>query len=578
MAFGASTIWQVETGGTDGNSGNGGAFDPNASGMATDLAATSGTGTSPVVTSASYTFITRDEGHWLYVKSGTNWTPGWYQIASTSGGAATLSAAAGAGILSSSGIPTGVTTADGVATVASPSSGTWTIDYSHKSGGAAPIAYTDMAIDGTTNTDFTSAANPVGVHLVGNIIAVASGTGFTVQRVEVVSIQAGPKARVDKSLGTLSSTGGAGNMGGALASPGQVGALKIGSNIVFILNSGGATVDTFVMSSTANVAAGRVSEVSGGSAGAPNYWVGYETAATRHVRNMDSNWPKMRANANSMTCLTFAGGNTIVRNLQCDNNGSFTGCTGINQSGITSRVERCKVSGLATGFNTSGGATQVVDSVIAVSCTSAGVTLGSHLSNFFVSACATGVSTASAGASIRRGLIVNCTGSSGSLNLSVNAQLVSDVSIFGHSGGSAVQWSSGTITRLENVAVYGTTGAGNKNFSISAASPGVQLFNCASGGGNTADTITGCENVGMITLSADPFVNSAGSDFGLNNTAGGGAALRGAGYYPTAVFSGHTVDPPDVGAFQADYSSLSVVSVSAHNVNIVAAPWRSVAY
>jgi len=33
-----------------------------------------------------------------------------------------------------------------------------------------------------------------------------------------------------------------------------------------------------------------------------------------------------------------------------------------------------------------------------------------------------------------------------------------------------------------------------------------------------------------VALTADPFTNAAGADFTLNNTAGGGAACRGAGY------------------------------------------------
>src|SRR3990170_5685443 len=85
-------------------------------------------------------------------------------------------------------------------------------DYSQQA--AAQIAYTDMVIDGTTNTKFTSAANPVTAAHVGNIVNVTGGTGFTVQRVQIVS-QAAGVATCDKSLGTLGSTGGTGNLGGA---------------------------------------------------------------------------------------------------------------------------------------------------------------------------------------------------------------------------------------------------------------------------------------------------------------------------------------------------------------------------
>ena len=89
MAVSASSIFAVQTAGADTNSG---AFDPGAT-MATDLAATVATGNSPVVTSVSYVFVAGDVGASVFLKGGTNWTKGWYPIASVAGGAATLNAA-----------------------------------------------------------------------------------------------------------------------------------------------------------------------------------------------------------------------------------------------------------------------------------------------------------------------------------------------------------------------------------------------------------------------------------------------------------------------------------------------------
>jgi len=89
MALSATTIFEVETGGSD--TLNGGAFDPGqTAGMLTDGAATSATGTAPVFTSASYNFVAGDVGAWIYIASGTNWIPGWYKISSVGSNAATL--------------------------------------------------------------------------------------------------------------------------------------------------------------------------------------------------------------------------------------------------------------------------------------------------------------------------------------------------------------------------------------------------------------------------------------------------------------------------------------------------------
>ena len=67
MALSASTTWEVRT---TGGSGNGGGFNVGNTGMAADLAATVATGTAPVVTSASYSFVAGDAGA-LFIKSGT---------------------------------------------------------------------------------------------------------------------------------------------------------------------------------------------------------------------------------------------------------------------------------------------------------------------------------------------------------------------------------------------------------------------------------------------------------------------------------------------------------------------------
>src|SRR4051812_38653539 len=129
MAFTSDTHWDVQPGGSSANSGG---FDTGVSGFPTDGAATSATGTSPVFSSASYSFVAGDVGALIYIQGGGNWYPGWYPIVSVSAGAATLSAVAG---ISSNSSATGAT---------------WGVDYSQS---ASPhISFTDLVIDATTNT------------------------------------------------------------------------------------------------------------------------------------------------------------------------------------------------------------------------------------------------------------------------------------------------------------------------------------------------------------------------------------------------------------------------------------------
>lgn len=62
----------------------------------TDAACADGDATNPVITSATYTFTSRDVGKVVHVTAGTSWTTGIYTIVSVSAGAATLDRAVGA--------------------------------------------------------------------------------------------------------------------------------------------------------------------------------------------------------------------------------------------------------------------------------------------------------------------------------------------------------------------------------------------------------------------------------------------------------------------------------------------------
>ena len=115
MGFGAGTHWAFDTGGTN---LYGGGFDTGNANMPTDLATSNGTDAAPVVTSASYTFVASDVGHWLFIKSGTNSIPGWYQVASVvaSPNSATLTAGVGAAVKFPTTSPIAPNTAQGIGT------------------------------------------------------------------------------------------------------------------------------------------------------------------------------------------------------------------------------------------------------------------------------------------------------------------------------------------------------------------------------------------------------------------------------------------------------------------------------
>ncbi len=547
MAFGALTAWEVNSGGSD--TLNGGGFDTGAT-FATDLAATVATSSAPIVTSASYNFITRDNAQYLYIKSGTNWTPGMWPVASTSGNAATINAAIGAGILyNANGQPTGPNTVAGIATVGSPTGGTWGMDYSR---GTTPvISFTDMVI-GATTTQFTSVANPAGPHLIGNLIAMTSGTGFvTPQWVEVTAFTlSGLLATCDKSLGTTLSTGGHGGLGGALASPGKAGALHVGSNLIALCAAG----SVYGMSSSNNVAAGRVS-LTGGSGTLFTTIFGY--TSNRFMTNSDAR-PTIKPTSNSMTCVYF-GAASLARNIAFTNPDAHTSVTATQADNGNGFTEYCSADSFTTAFNVTFGTASIlncyVSNVLAGGTginggTDAGIIAGCEVrgggtsatgilanqgwsvTDFIVSGIAgasggIGVSVSGGKVRLTRGLVYGCSSHGVSLPNAGNI-IVSDVHSEGNGGiGFNASVGAEASQRFINCSVYNNTG-GNVAAGLLASAPTVQ---------------------GLITCTTSA-VNNAGSfDFGINNTAGGGALLRATGW-PGVYPGGTTTSYSDVGAAQ----------------------------
>jgi hypothetical protein len=513
MAFPASEIWRVDSAGS---SANGGGFDPANANMSTNLAATAANTASPVVTSATYNFIARDVGKYVFVQSGTNWIPGWYPIASVASNAATLDASIGSVLLYNG--ATVLNTVAGCATVASPTSGKWSIDYSR--GTAAGIAYTDLVIGGTT-TQYTSAANPVGPHVIGNAINVASGTGFTVQRVQVVSVT-GTTATVDKTLGTAASTGGTGNLGGALSSPGLAGSVAIGSNTVHVKSA------TYNFTSTNNVDGGRVTTAAG------QRWEGFSSYPGDRAGR-----PFFKATSSTMTIFSANGGTVQVTNIEVGR---------VSGDGLTA----------VQGFANTGSATY--DYCKATLCNN------------------TGFSVAGAGS-----FLVDCEGSGGDRPFLLNAAGVVALRCVGHDttangnfhcnnavaafdcisyGGSVAGFNCGTTTVfLSKCTSYGTAsdgfsaiGSSTLDMCVSVNSGGfgfnaaatTRMVNCRGYGnasGNVAVAPTA--NVGFVALTANPLANPGALDFTPNAATGAGASCRSIAH---AIAGTIATSYPDAGA------------------------------
>ena len=541
MALAATTIFEVRTTGSDTN--NGGAFDPGqTAGMLTDGAATSATSSAPVFTSASYSFVAGDAGAWLFIASGTNWTPGWYQIASVSGGAATLSAAVGAAIIG----PTSTmspSTSVGCATVASPTAATWSIDYSQQA--AAQFTYTDLASAGAGLT-VSSAATPFQKWHVGNALVVTGGTNFTAGRYVIASVSVANVATVVGAGNITSGIGasGTGGMGGAFASPAMPGGFLVASNRIFIKT--GTYTST---SASTNISNGCLS-------------IGVGSVSVEGYDTVRGDLNALGATGTRPT-ITADG---VITTFTLINHTTFNGQ---DKHLILNGNSRTSSRGLSVSSN-------AVVNVKAMNCTNSGFSGAGN----YVNCWATGCSTQPAftgGQGVYFGCVASgntVTGFNSASNLVVYVRCLSANNSGASSDGFAM---AGSVVSLHECTSYGNgrdgvrvTGGqpftavnnlleGNSGFGINSTSIFTELVNNAyynnTSGATSLSSSTRLLNIGAVTLTGSAFTNAAGGDFSLNTTAGGGAACRAAGF-PGAFPGVSTTGYLDIGAAQhADTAS-----------------------
>lgn len=548
MAFSASAQWQVINGGSDGTTGFGGGFDPG--GCTFDATGAIATAiTTPVLSSSNYNFVAGDIGAWAYLASGTNLIPGWYQIASVASNAATLTATIGSAQL----LTRGLNTVAGCSlSGTSLSSISWTIDYSRQT--TANITYTDLVI-GASTTTFTSVAHPVAPNIIGNIIAVSSGTGFTVQRVQILST-ATITATVDKTLGTTASTGGNGKLGGAFASTGQAGALALSSNGIWIKYNATPFTST---STTSNVTVGRLTLQSGVTT-AITFVRGYEVVCGDETVNRPT--VKWGVNAASSALISHAALSRVENIIFDGNQANFTSTRALNPAANNNVfVRKCKFLNFNAGIfaTVSGQNITIQDCEFTANITTALCAAGTAQPITF-QGCSFYSNTASCiTISSGRAIVIDCT------FWSNTGAAVSNISMTGIGAlwasnitmatvglhGFDIQVAANTCS-FTNCYVQGaSTGWG---FNFTTAMDTVIMYNCGgfnnSLGNYDATKLTNSEDqVGFIPVTADAFTTLASGILTLNNTNPGGAQLRAAGW--PSIYPGLTgIAYPDVGSYQ----------------------------
>jgi hypothetical protein len=371
----------------------------------------------------------------------------------------------------------------------------------------AQYSFADGQSFGTTN--FDSATANFGTDVVGNLIRINGGTGsITADWYQIVSRTSATRIVLDRSTGLTTGTGATFKIGGALATPGILGAASLlGSNVS--LQKAWIKSGTYTLTSaTDNISGGPLNiagfavgvvvegyqTTRGDRAAKPVIHAGSVTSLSNGViRGAGSRSSKV---ANIEINLNNGSGNNVgfsgnlltylclVRNMTATGGNAFNAAYALRCSAIScangyggGRAYYCVADTCVIGFN---GATATVG-CIAKGCT----TRGFDLSNSQALNC----------------VAYNCV--------------------------DGFDWTAslGGASYSTNCIAYGNSGRG---FWSSGNSGAHFTFNCAAGNNTTAN-FSGCTEEGSIALTADPFTNAAGGDFSLNSAAGGGALLKGAG-------------------------------------------------
>lgn len=404
-------------------------------------------------------------------------------------------------------------------------------DYSQQN--SPQIAYTDLVIDASDNTKLTSAGHPFTSAHVGNTINITGGSGFTTGRAQVVSV-AGVTATMNQAVGSTSSTGGTGNLGGAMGSIVTTAGLMIQNNWTWIKDTG-AEVVTSPMSWSLAVNAPNQG---------PSRFIGY--TSTRG----DNGRVSWTTSTNGCDIIDFGAAiGTVFANIDFSSTAGTPG-HGLNaKSQVPSAMVfmNCKIHGFNQGFRGNYPVDWTFADLVIYNCevygnTSHGiyndasmVVFGSYVHDNGGNGCFRETSGGPHGPwTIIRSCIKSNTGAgiendaSDNLGNDMQTTFIFDCVILDN-GGDGVKFGqvSGQIggILILNSIINGSGGYGiNSNNSYT----GMQLLEAIGFFNNTSgDVHNVIKGATCVSLAGDPFTDASMDDFSLNS--GDGAVLKGAG-------------------------------------------------
>jgi hypothetical protein len=408
-------------------------------------------------------------------------------------------------------------------------------DFSQQN--SVQVSYTDLVV-GATTTQITSAAHAFDSTYPGNLIHIASGTGCTTGWFEVVSVSI-ITATLDRSAGTAASVC-TGSLGGALKTLAQ-----LNTNMSLDQQGWAKAESTLVM--------GRINWASSG---------GFASVQGYTTTRGDGGYFTAQMNANDIFWnFTNTGFNETFRNFILDFNNhtggnvvATNGCcytfsnikvinAGANQAFNFGSVTRSSCSFCyATGSSSTTGVFSLAGGIVCYSCIAySNTTTGSVFD----------LSTdgGQGGAFCINCIAANNTSSARAFRTSGGSD-ASPVYIVGaiavNNGGDGISITNHNFS----VFILNSIFVSNSGFGINSTTTMPNGANTISNNAFFGNT-SGARNKisarpGDVTLSGNPFTNSAGNDFSLNT--GAGAALKAAGIPGVLAIGGTGF--LDIGALQ----------------------------
>lgn len=407
------------------------------------------------------------------------------------------------------------------------------VDRSQQAASHATLSMSSVVHTTTTQINVDAGDHTVHADDVGNILQVTGGTA-TAGFYQITAVDTGNNRwTVDRSVGTAAQTV-AGDMGGALGSPGKAAKAATVSGHYIWVRSG-----TYTLSTSTPGAGGPAEFVSAVRV----IMTGYESTRGDYGAK-----PVLDAGAQTSITLFATNGTTFGAaqqfvNLEADgnsgsgNNGFVTtigwgfsvelcdavDCPGVGFAGSDSDNESyagCRAISCGVGFSIAG-----VRACEAIGCTSHGFDgSGDDKSTDYVDCIAYGNGGNGFNALKRNIRLMNCTadGNTGAGFQVANVWVRFVNCLATNNGGYG--WVESTGTFLDTATMLHCAG-----------------YNNTSGNRSRTPAV----DVGFIALSADPYVDQANDDFRPNDTAGGGAELRAGGLGPASQTNNR-----DIGAVQ----------------------------